>query len=275
VPSNLSSKSRKERAVHVIVPLLVFQFVLLSVQIQNPAGMAPIKTLFFAVQAPIVNTSSDIIDGIGGIWDNYVWLRGVRTENENLEQQVRELEIKNRSLEEIKQENIRLRRLLSMKDNYEGKTTEARVIARTPEFLSTVLYINRGSNDGIKIDSPVFSGDGIIGRIVFVAEGQSQVQLITNLDASIGAMLENDRTPGVLSGTGHSILDLKYISNTKEIQIGDRVLSSGLDGIYPKEFYLGTIVEYHKREEGYYKIQVKPAVDLYHIEEVSVLLVDP
>ncbi|MEJ2245142.1 MAG: rod shape-determining protein MreC, partial [Acidobacteriota bacterium] len=99
--------------------------------------------------------------------------------------------------------------------------------------------------------------------------------LITNLDASIGAMLEHDRTPGVLSGTDHSLLDLKYISNTKEIQVGDRVLSSGLDGIFPKEFYLGTIVECEKSEDGFYKIKVKPAVDLYHIEEVSVLLVEP
>jgi rod shape-determining protein MreC len=275
VPSNLVAKSKKERAVYVIVLLLVFQFVLLSVQVQNPGGMIPIKTLFFAVQAPIVNISSDIMDGIERIWSNYVWLMDVRAENERLNNLVRELEMKNRSLEEIQQENIRLHRLLSMKDNFEGETVEARVIARTPEFLSKVLYINRGANDGLRIDSPVLSGDGIIGRTVFVSERQSQVQLITNPDASIGAMLGKERTPGVLSGTGKSLLDLKYISNTVKIQTGDEVLSSGLDGIFPKGFLVGYIVESHKNKEGFYTIKVKPAADLYRIEEVSVLLMDP
>jgi rod shape-determining protein MreC len=273
---NLTAKSKKERAVHVIVPLLVIQFVLLSIQSQNPDGMAPIKTLFFAVQAPIINISSDIIKGIGSIYDNYIGLQDVRDDNEKLKRQVRELEMENRSLEEIRQENIRLRRLLSMKDNIEYETIEARVIARNPEYLlSDVLYINRGANDGLKIDSPVLSGDGIIGRTVFVSERQSQVQLITNPDASIGAMLDEERTLGVLSGTGKSLLDLKYISSTKQIQTGDIVKSSGLDGIFPKGFLLGNIVDVQKNKEGFYTIKVQPAADLYHIEEVSVLLMNP
>ena len=273
---NLTAKSKKERAVHVIVPLLVIQFVLLSIQSQNPAGMAPIKTLFFAVQAPIINLSSDIIKGIGSIYHNYTGLQNVRDDNERLKRQVLQLERENRSLEEIRQENIRLRRLLSMKGNIEYKTIEARVIARNPEFLlSNVLYINRGANDGLKIDFPVLSGDGIIGRTVFVSEKQSQVQLITNPDASIGAMVGDDRTPGVLSGTGKSLLELKYISNTKQIAEGEIVRSSGLDEIFPKGFLLGKIVDVQKNKEGFYNIEVQPAADLYHIEEVSVLLMNP
>ena len=273
---NLTAKSKKERAVHVIVPLLVIQFVRLSIQSQNPAGMAPIKTLFFAVQAPIINLSSDIIKGIGSIYHNYIGLQNVRDDNERLKRQVLQLERENRSLEEIRQENIRLRRLLSMKGNIEYKTIEARVIARNPEFLlSNVLYINRGANDGLKIDFPVLSGDGIIGRTVFVSEKQSQVQLITNPDASIGAMVGDDRTPGVLSGTGKSLLELKYISNTKQIAEGEIVRSSGLDEIFPKGFLLGKIVDVQKNKEGFYNIEVQPAADLYHIEEVSVLLMNP
>lgn len=273
---NLTAKSKKERAVHVIVPLLVIQFVLLSIQSQNPAGMAPIKTLFFAVQAPIINLSSDIIKGIGGIYHNYIGLQNVRDDNEKLKDQVRQLEMENRSLEEIRQENIRLRRLLSMKDIIEYKTIEARVIARNPEFLlSNVLYINRGAKDGLKIDFPVLSGDGIIGRTVFVSERQSQVQLITNPDASVGAIVGEERTPGVLSGTGDPLLELKYISNTKPIQTGEIVRSSGLDGIFPKGFLLGKIVDVQKNKEGFYNIEVQPAADLYHIEEVSVLLMNP
>jgi len=237
VPSNFSSKSRKERAARVIVPLLLFQLVLLSVQIQNPDGMIPVRTLLLALQAPIVNVSTSILSGIGDLWKNYVWLTNAQTENERLSEEVRQLKMLNRSSEEIRQENIRLRRLLSMKDSIGYRTVVAQVIARTPGFLSNVLYINRGTDDGIQIDSPVLFEDVIIGRTVLVTGGQSQVQLITNSDASLGVMLEQTRTPGVLSGTGESVLDLNYISNAEEIHTGDRVLSSGLDGIFPRVWW--------------------------------------
>jgi len=259
----------------LIVPLLVFHLLLLSVQIQNPAGMTPIKTLFLAMQAPLVNISSNIIGGIRGIWGDYIWLVGARAENEHLNDEVRQLKMLNHSLDEIRQENIRLRSLLFMNEDFGHKTMGARVIARTPGFLSNVLYIDRGTNDGIKIDSPVLSGGGIIGRIFLVTGGQSQVQLITNPDASIGVMMEQTRTPGVLSGTGESLLNLNYISNAEQIHTGDRVLSSGLDGIFPKGFLIGTIVDAQKSTGVFYNIKVEPAADLYHIEEVSVMLMDP
>jgi rod shape-determining protein MreC len=275
VPSNLSSKSNREGAVYVIVPLLVFQLVLLSVQIQNPSGMTPIKTLFLAVQAPLVNVASNVLAGIQNAWRGYFWLVDVRTDNERLENRVRQLEMLNSSLEEVKQENDRLRHLLSIKNEAELKTIEARVIARTPGFLSNVLYINRGASHGVTVDSPVLAGHRIVGRIVLVAGGQSQVQLITNPDASIGVMMEQTRTPGVLSGTGESHLELNYISTTEEIRTGDVVLSSGLDGIFPKGFLVGRVTESKKSEGIFYNIKVEPAADLYHLEEVSVLLIDP
>jgi len=260
----------------VIVPLLVFHLLLLSVQIQNPSGMTPIKTFFLAIQAPLVNISSDITGGISGVLEKYVWLVGARVENEHLNDEVLQLKMLNHSLEEIRQENIRLRRLLSINESFGHKTMGARVIGRTPGFLSNVLYIDRGTNDGIKIDSPVLSGGGIIGRIFLVTGGQSQVQLITNPDASIGVMMERTRTPGVLSGTGESLLDLNYISNAEQIQVGDLVLSSGLDGIFPKDFLIGKIVDAQKSKGVFYNIiKVEPAADLHRIEEVSVVLMDP
>ena len=275
MPNNLSSKSNKERVVYITVPLLLFQLLLLSVQIQNPAGMVPIKTLFLSVQAPLVNISSEILEGIQNTWRRYIWLIGARAENEHLNEEVRQLKILISSLEEIKQENTRLRRLIDMKSDVVFKAVGARVIARTPGFLSNVLYINRGANDGIKTDAPVLCENWIIGRTILVTGGQSQVQLITNTDASIGVMMEQTRTPGVLSGTGELLLDLKYIGNTEPIQTGDIVLSSGLDGIFPKGFEVGKVVEANKSDGVFYTIKVEPTADLYHIEEVSVLITDP
>jgi rod shape-determining protein MreC len=276
VPSNVSSKKNRERAVVVIIPLLVFQMALLSFQIQNPDGIIPIKTVVLAIEAPVVHVFSMITEGIGNLWSNYIWLVGARAENERLRETIRELTRSNSYYGQIEQENARLQDLLSMKDSISYRTVGARVIARMPLFLlSNVLYIDRGSKDGVRIDSPVISGDGIIGRTVLVTRDQSQVQLITNPDASIGVMIEGTRTLGVLSGSGDSLLDLNYISNTEQINSGDVVLSSGFDTIFPKGFRIGKIVDCRKGEGAFYRIKVEPAVDLYHIEEVSVILMEP
>jgi rod shape-determining protein MreC len=234
--------------------------------------MTPIKTLVLSIQGPAVNAVSGAVGGVRNFWTKYLWLIGAREENENLEASVRRLTILNKSYEEIRQENIRLRHLLSLSGRLEYDSIGARVIARTPGFLANVLYIDRGAKDGIQIDSPVLSGSGLIGRTVSVALGQSQVQLITNPDASVGVMLETTRTPGVLRGTGAHLMDLNYINSTEPIQAGESVLTSGLDGIFPKGFLIGKVADFSGGDGIFYNISVEPLADFHHIEEVSVLL---
>jgi rod shape-determining protein MreC len=98
------------------------------------------------------------------------------------------------------------------------------------------------------------------------------VQLITNVDASVGAMLEHSRTPGVIRGTGENILELGYISNNEPVAVGEMILSSGLDGIYPKGLVIGKVVECKKGKDVFRSVEVEPIMDLIHLEEVLVLL---
>ena len=120
-----------------------------------------------------------------------------------------------------------MRRLLSLNDRLEFRSIGARVVARTPGFLSNLIYIDRGSEDGVRADAAVLSGDGIIGRVILVTKHQSQVQLISNPDASIGALLEQTRTPGVLRGSGDALLEMEYVGNAEPVKVGDIVVSSG------------------------------------------------
>jgi rod shape-determining protein MreC len=272
VSSDLSSKANKERVVVVLIPLLVLQLALLSLQIENPSGVLLFKSWTLAIQTPIVAVSSGITGGIQRVWRNYFWTVGARAENEQLKDNVRRLSLLNNSYEEMKQENIRLRRLLALIEANSFKTIGSRVVARTPSFLSNVIYINRGSVDGVYTDAPVLSGDGIIGRTILVEKHQSQVQLITNPDASIGVIIERTRTPGVLKGSGNVLLDLDYIGNAEQVNVGDIVLSSGLDGIYPKGLSIGKVVDSQKGKSVFRSIKVEPGVDLIRLEEVSVLL---
>jgi rod shape-determining protein MreC len=262
----------KERAVIIMIPLLVLQLALLSLQIQNPSGVVLLKTWTLTAQAPVVSVSAGITDWVRRSWSNYIWMVGARAQNERLQETVRQLALLNSSYEQIRQENARLRRLLTINEDFSYHTIGARVVARTPSFLSNVIYINRGSADGVPYDAPVLSGDGIIGRTILVSRNQSQVQLITNPDASIGVMLERTRTPGVLKGSGDNLLDLNYIGNAEQVNVGDILLSSGLDGIFPKGLVIGKVVESRKGTGVFRTIKVQPGVDLIRIEEISVLI---
>jgi rod shape-determining protein MreC len=272
VSSELTTKVNKERAILVLIPLLILHLILLSVQIESSSGTLLLKTWTLTLQAPIIALSSGIRNGISRAWRNYVWTVGARAENERLQKTVRQLMILNNSYEQSMRETVRLRRLLSVNESLPYKSVGARVVARTPSFLSNLININRGSDDGIRVDAAVLSGDGIVGRTIIVTKHQSQVQLITNPDASIGALIERTRTPGVLKGSGDMLLDMNYVDNTEQVNVGDIVLSSGLDGIYPKGLPIGKVVDSYKGKGVFRTIRVEPRMDLIRLEEVSVLL---
>lgn len=269
--SELTSKVIKERAVLIMVPLLILHLILLSLQIEDPSGTLLFRKWTMTAQAPFVAFSSGITHGIRHVWSSYVWMVGVRAENQRLRETVQHLSLVNSSYEQVRQENARLRRLLSMNENVAFKTIGARVVARTPGFLSNVIYVNRGASDGVRNDQPVISVDGIVGRTVLVSNHQSQVQLITNPDASVGAMLERTRTPGVLQGSGDFLLSLNYILNSEQVENGDLVLSSGLDGIFPKGLAIGKVVDSQKGNGVFRSIKIQPFLDFTRIEEVSIL----
>ncbi len=272
--SNLSSSTKKDRALAVTIPLLVLQLIILSLQIEGPSGTLLFKSWVLAAQAPIVTLASGITNGLRDLWTGYVWVVGARAENQRLREAVERLSLTASAYEQLREENDRLRRLVSLTPSLGYRSQGARVVARAPGFLSNVIYIDRGATDGVRVNLPVVSGAGIVGRIVLVSARQSQVQLITNSDASVGAMLESSRTPGVLKGTGDYELDLHYIGNSVPVSVGDVVLSSGLDGIFPKGLVLGKVVEVQKGKGVFQSIKVEPTVDLIRLEEVSVLMMD-
>jgi rod shape-determining protein MreC len=271
VSSELPSKGNRERAVLVTIPLLILHLALLSLQIQGPSGTL-FRSWTLAAQAPLIAISTGVARGIRNMWTGYVWLIGARSENEQLRETVRKLSLVNSSYEQERRENVRLRTLLSLTQGVAAKSVGAHVVARTPGFLSNVIYIDRGSEDGVGIDQPVISGHGIVGRTVLVSKHQSQVQLISNPDASVGVMLEKTRTPGVLRGIGDFVMELNYIGNSEQVENGEVVLTSGLDGIYPKGLAIGKVVESQKGKSVFRAIKVQPYIDFMRVEEVSVIL---
>ena len=264
-------KMKEGRVIYVLIPLLLLHLALISLQIEDPAGTILLKKAVFLASAPFFNLSAGLSRGTREVWHNYIWLRNARQENAQLKDAVEQLSLREKALVQTREENARLRRLLALAPTLPAQGLAARVVGRAPSYLSNVLYVDRGSMSGVRVDSPVLSGDGIIGRVILTSLHNSQIQLITNPDASIGVIVERTRSPGVLKGSGNSVLWLQYIGNAEQIEPGDLVISSGFDGIYPKGLPVGRVIESCKGKSVFRVIQVAPHADLLRIEEVLIL----
>ncbi len=268
----LAPKAREGRALYVLIPLLLLHLMLLSLQIEDPGGTLLLRKWVLLAEAPFLNASAAVSASVSSAWRNYFWLRGARKENERLQDTLRQLSLQTNRLEELNQENLRLRKLVALKETLPFQTIAARVVSRTPKFMSNVVYLDRGAKDGVAVDDPVITAEGVVGRTIMVAYLSAQVQLITNADASTGGMVDRTRFPGVLRGSGDSTLDLNYIGNNEPINAGDMVLTSGLDGIYPKGLTVGKVIDSRKGNSVFRTIKVQPSADLLRLEEVSVVI---
>lgn len=268
---DFAPRMKEGRLVYLLIPLLLLHLVLVSFQIEDPAGTTLLKKAVFLASAPFFNLSAGLARGTRYLWSNYVWLHGARRENEQLKVAVRQLSERERALIQAQEENTRLRRLLDLAPSLPSQGVAAHVVGRVPSYLSNLLYVDRGSGSGIRVDSPVLSSEGVIGRVILTGRNNAQVQLITNPDASIGVMVERTRTPGVLKGSGNPLLSLDYISNTEQIEVGDLVISSGLDGVYPTGLPVGKVVESRKGKSVFRTIQVAPHADMLRLEAVLIL----
>jgi rod shape-determining protein MreC len=275
VSVDLAAKAKENRAIFVLIPLLLLHLVLLSLQIENPGGTLFIRHWIAVASSPFLKASDALTNKVKRVWTGYVWLHGAREENQQLREMVRQLTLRDNATAQLKGENTRLRSLLGLSQSMSVESIGARVIGRMPNYLSHVAFIDRGEADGVRMDSAVLSENGAFGRTVLVLQHNSQVQLISNTDSSIGVMLESSRLPGVLRGLGDQRLSLQYISNSEQVNAGERVFTSGLDGIFPKGIPVGMVVESRKGKSVFRDIEVEPFSDLVRTEEVLVLLAKP
>ena len=266
-----SGKVKDGRAIFILVPLLLLHLTLLSLQVEHPGGSLLFRNWVLHASAPFLEVSSSIHRALAYGWTHYVGLRGARAQNDVLQKRVEQLTLREDTLRQVEVENTRLRELLGLKQTVPLETVAARVVGRVPAYLANVVYIDRGTDDGVKVNTPVLAATAVVGRTILVSRFNSQVQLITNNDASLGVMIERTRSPGVLTGSGQPVLNLDYIANSEQVEIDDIVVTSGLDGLFPKGLRVGKVVQSQKGKAAFRVIRVEPFADLLRLEEVLVL----
>lgn len=234
------------------------------------------QTVADFVQSPVATLTSAVSDYFSSI----ATLRSAQDENAQLKQRIQELEVELKAKDDLAAENARLTRLLDLKERSRHRVLTARIIGRDPSVWFDSIIINRGSLDGVKLNMPVVTDGGLLGRISAVGPLTAQVDLLTRARSGVGGVVGevgNSGALGVLIGSGKSeLLEMRYVSGTVEVTPGQIVYTSGQDGIYPPGLKIGEIVEVESGSATTpHKILVRPTAGLESVQEVGVLLYEP
>ncbi|HET8823800.1 MAG TPA: rod shape-determining protein MreC, partial [Terriglobales bacterium] len=237
-------------------------------------SMSLVRLWIVEVFVPAEKAFNSIGSGISSVWHNYIDLRHVRAENQDLQEQVDRLRLEQVSLAEDAGQARRLQALLAFKEKFISQTVAAQVIGTSGSEHSHLLYIDKGSGDGIRPDMAVITPKGIVGKIAKVFPGTSQVLEINDATAGAGVMLERTRLRGVLRGTPSGIPEILHVMADEKIEPGDAVVSSGGDQIYPRGLPMGVVSTTSPDSEGgpFMVVKVRPSADLERVEEVLVIM---
>jgi rod shape-determining protein MreC len=250
---------------------VVFHVILISTQVNTTTGVPLLQAVTFGAFAEVQRASTAIIDGVRNAWSGYLDLRRVRAENAGLRQALRSLEVRLQEEHALAQRTDNLRQLLELRERSGLETVAAEIIAgaASPEFRT--MTIDKGTYDGLEANMAVISPAGVVGRVILSTPGAAKVQLLIDRNAAAGALIERTRVQGVVTGAGDGSLHMEYVSGTADVKPGDLVVTSGIDGIYPKGFVIGTIDTVDRGPGPYHEIVVRPAVDVARLEEVLVV----
>jgi rod shape-determining protein MreC len=193
-------------------------------------------------------------------------------ENTRLKTELSQLRREQQAWQEAFRENEKLRALLALKAQEHRSVTAARVIARGTDQWSNTFILDKGMNDGITKDMIAVTDRGLVGKIADVSPSFAYLLLVTDINFSAAARLQESRTEGVLSGTGFRTCQLKYIPYDEDVKQGAVVVTSGLDSLFPAGIPLGYISKVSKRESGIFQhIEVVPFADNAHVEVVAII----
>jgi rod shape-determining protein MreC len=261
----------RQRAGYLFLVVMLGHVILISAQVNGRSGVPILEAVTFGVFAEVQRVVSVGTSSVGRVWTGYVGLRHLNAENEDLKRQLADALVDLQRQRALADRSRGLERLLELRDQSALKTTAAEIIAGAamPDFLT--VTIDKGTRDGLRADMAVIGPAGVVGRVVVASGRAAKVQLLIDRNAAAGAIVERSRAQGVVVGGGDERLRMDYVSEAADIVIGDAVMTSGIDGIYPKGFVIGKVeaVEKNGPEK---RIVVRPAVDFRALEEVLVVL---
>ncbi len=272
--------TRFKNALFLILVLLA-QAIALAMQVPAPGSSGGsdgrnvrlIRMWATATVTPFERAAHAIGWGVHNGWSNYIDLRHVRQQNQDLQKQLTRMRIEQAAIAEDAIEGRRLQALLAFREKYVGSTVAAQVIGASGSDQSRVLIIDKGSRDGLKPDMAVITPDGIVGKLRDVFPTTAQVLEINDQTSGAGVILASTRIRAILRGTVAGRAQIGNLTADSRIKPGEQVLTSGGDQVYPRGLPVGTIqsIAPDPDHQPYTAIVVKPAANLDRVEEVLVI----
>lgn len=258
----------------LFIVVLSLLFVLMSFSSQT-RYVGETRTMFERTVMTIFSPVPKFVNWVGttarDMKNGYLDMRRAVDENVLLKRKVASLTSENLKLRQSEGDLRRIRSLLAYAEQFDMETSMAQTIMLDTAGRFKSIIIDQGSAGGVEVNDVIANANGLVGRVVLTTKDLSKVQLVTDNNSSVGALVERTRRQGVVRGSGGTTVQLFDIPTLADVQPGDRILTAGIDGVYPRGIPIGTVVRAEPGKSLFKTITLKPAVDIGTIEEVIVI----
>jgi rod shape-determining protein MreC len=272
----------RQRTGYLFLAVIIGHIILISAQVEARRGVPVLEAVTFGLFAEVQRAASTVIASVQNGWKGYFALQGVREENERLRHDIGQLQIRLQEERALASQSRSLQQVLELREIVRLATTAASVIAGGADVNFRTITIDKGTRDGLRPDMAVIAPAGVVGRVIMPSARAAKVQLLIDRNAAAGAIVARSRAQGVIMGTGTDRLRMEYVSSAADVKVGDEVVTSGIDGIYPaavgeagaypKGFVIGQIESIERSAGTFSSIIVRPAVEFSSLETVLVVL---
>ncbi|MBP1746369.1 MAG: rod shape-determining protein MreC [Deltaproteobacteria bacterium] len=256
----------------IAIAVLIISFFIFTNTPLFLKGYSVAKTGFGEVSGPLLRIIGKPGEFASYIFNNYIGLVRTNRENADLRNRLARLQMENQKIPELEHENKRLKTILNLMEQRPKTMIAARVVGEDIKNWFKCIILDKGKSSGITIKMPVITPSGLVGQVVEADRWVAKVMVINDTNSSVDVYVEGRNTRGILEGTGQTVLKLKYIRKNDEIEIGDKLITSGKDGIYPKGLAAGIVTTVNRGKPGIFsEIEVMPFNNFNILEEVLVL----
>jgi rod shape-determining protein MreC len=256
--------------------LLLLAAHMISSGVKQGDALARPQGVVSEAMRPFQAASARMVHSAGDLFRHYVMLANVTQENELLKQQVEQLNQHQARMVELELENRRLAELLDLKEALDLKVVAADVIGSDATGLARTLILSQGSHGGLEPGMGVIATGGVVGKLIASSPTASRVLLLSDHNCAIDAFDQRARARGIVSGTADGGIVMKYVERTMDIKPEDTVITSGLDGIFPRGLLIGSVSAIERKGPGLFlNVSIRPAADLRTLEQVLVITQAP
>lgn len=256
-----------------LIVVVAINIIVLAISSQRHAPSAGLGRIAIQVVAPFQSLVTGAIRASRDVWHHYFYLAGVSMENDALRRMIDEAQSRRHTFQEIERSNLRLRSLLHFQKTMQQDVLAAEVIGQNPSPWYRTVVIDKGNRDGVLQGMPVVVPQGIVGQVMAAGPNHAKVLLLIDQNNAVDTLVERSRARGIVTGNPDGICNFKYVLRKSDVVVGDPLISSGQDGVYPKGLRVGFVSGVIRRTSGIFQdVTVTPYVDFEKLEEVLVVI---